>query len=85
MGWLIYYDPVIDPRAECDRIIGADRVLKSAMVGSTYYAAVKSSDGTILAAVFLTKRRPTFGFHFRSATTIGRGQNACAITICKVA
>ena len=61
---------VVDRRKECDRLltwdnrdkdgklITSNRVLKSAMVGSTYYAAVekKTADGStdVWAAIFLT-------------------------------
>lgn len=68
---------VVDRRKECDRlltwtskdkdgnIIAVNNVLKSAMVGSTYYAAVekKKTDGTreVWAAVFLTCGRSSDG------------------------
>lgn len=56
----------IDRRRECDNlltwcrkdengnVISSGEVLKSAMVGSTYYAAVRNKDGKVWAAVFLT-------------------------------
>ena len=56
----------IDRRYECDRlltwcrkdengnVISSGEVLKSAMVGSTYYAAVRNQKGEVWAAVFLT-------------------------------
>lgn len=56
MGWTSYHasfykNGKIDRKAECDSIMNCDmvgnkgryEVLKSAMVGSTYYAAVKKS------------------------------------------
>ena len=62
-------DGTIDRKYECDRLctwecFGADgkitssgKVLKSAMVGSTYYAAVQNHKGEVWAAVFLTCSR----------------------------
>lgn len=59
-------DGTVDRRFECDRICTwecrdedgnvttSGRVLKSAMVGSTYYAAVQNHKGDVWAAVFLT-------------------------------
>lgn len=56
----------IDRKYECDRlltwcrkdengnVISSGEVLKSAMVGSTYYAAVRNKKGEVWAAVFLT-------------------------------
>ena len=56
----------VDRKYECDRICtwetrddngnisSSGRVLKSAMVGSTYYAAVQNQKGEVWAAVFLT-------------------------------
>lgn len=56
----------IDRKYECDRlctwenydangkITSSGKVLKSAMVGSTYYAAVQNHKGDVWAAVFLT-------------------------------
>lgn len=64
MGWTsytaMYYkkNGTIDRKAECDYEInrcGGNVVLKSAMVGSVYYAAVMTiSTGEVWAAVFLT-------------------------------
>lgn len=64
---------VVDRKAECDRMLNWDskdkdgnviathRLLKSAMVGSTYYAAVRTSrtgeSDKVWAAVFLTSGR----------------------------
>ncbi len=59
-------DGTIDRKYECDRlctwecydadgkITSSGKVLKSAMVGSVYYAAVENKDGKVWAAVFLT-------------------------------
>lgn len=59
-------DGTIDRKFECDRLLtwetkdadgnitSSGKVLKSAMVGSTYYAAVKNHKGEVWAAVFLT-------------------------------
>lgn len=65
MGW-IYYHTHRTPKEECDDILnrGDNLVLKSSMVGSTYYAAVHNQrTGDIWAAVFLTKRdKGEFGY-----------------------
>ncbi|MBO6031678.1 MAG: hypothetical protein J6Q22_09415 [Prevotella sp.] len=59
-------DGTIDRKYECDRLLtwcrkdengivtSSGEVLKSAMVGSVYYAAVKNHKGEVFAAVFLT-------------------------------
>lgn len=59
-------DGTVDRKYECDRIctwetrdengniVSSGKVLKSAMVGSTYYAAVQNKKGEVWAAVFLT-------------------------------
>lgn len=68
---------IVDRRKECDKmltwtskdkdgnVIAVNKVLKSAMVGSTYYAAVekKKTDGTreVFAAIFLTCGRSSDG------------------------
>ena len=56
----------VDRRYECDRlctwcrkdehgnVISSGEVLKSSMVGSTYYAAVRNKDGKVWAAIFQT-------------------------------
>ena len=57
---------VVDRRKECDKlltwcrtdekgnVVSSGEVLKSAMVGRTYYAAVRNNKGEVWAAVFLT-------------------------------
>lgn len=77
MGWTFYNKPDHRSRRdECDNIIntgdadGSWKVLKSAMVGATYYAAVQRTpkDGAapyVFAAVFLTKgSHPRDGMNF---------------------
>lgn len=65
MGWTFHYDTPVSIKAEIDRMINwanagdSNRVLKSAMVGSTYYAAVEIIRGgkrQVSAAIFLTTR-----------------------------
>lgn len=75
MGWTSYHlneewkngKCIIDRKAECDRILTQIedpemQVLKSAMVGDIYYAAVKTTDkgdnSHIWAAVFPTRIDP---------------------------
>ena len=66
MGWTAYYiDGKIDRKHECDKVYGGEtekfiwEVLKSTMVGSTYYAAVKrtekaTGESKVFAGVCLT-------------------------------
>lgn len=64
MGWTSYPatfhkgNGTVDRKAECDYVINTESryaVVKSAMVGSVYYAAVKTVDSDeVWAAVFLT-------------------------------
>lgn len=66
MGWLTYnLAPGVTRKQECDRICTHDgeqrasRVIDSAMVGTTYYAAIENTDKVkrktyVFAAVFLT-------------------------------
>ena len=75
MGWTTYLatkykkNGTVDRKAELDQYWSGDmhEILKSAMVGSTYYAAVKNKDtGEVFAAVFLTssggKDHHNFGY-----------------------
>lgn len=62
MGWTSYHaefykNGKIDRKAECDNELtksGCYEVLKSAMVGATYYGAVRNKDNTVFAVVMLT-------------------------------
>lgn len=63
MGWISYranfYDRYgnVNRKTECDSLIATDRlsILKSSMVGSIYYAAVKDNEtGNVFACVVLT-------------------------------
>lgn len=86
MGWTIYNqsERVADPQAECDRLCtwnnedSAARVLASAIVGSTYYAAVelekRDQAPFVFAAVFLIQRSP-FGYKDMDETC---GPNECS-------
>ena len=77
MGWTsynakFYKKGQIDRKAECDNLMNADEnweVLKSSMVGSTYYAAVKMTDkatgkSDVCAMVVLTGVRNNQYFNF---------------------
>lgn len=88
---------VIDRKAECDRILTQNtdesqgqkkEVLKSAMVGSVYYAAVKTTneDGSyrIWAAVFLTSvnQRSYYNFLYKDQDeTCGPADCCCPQSI----
>ena len=61
MGWTSYHanyykNGTIDRKRECDNYFdkGNCKILKSAMVGSTYYAAIKKGE-EVFAAVFFDK------------------------------
>lgn len=67
MGWTytqakFWKKGKVDRKAECDSLLtwGEQTVLKSSMVGTTYYAAVKRGDN-VWGAIFLTA---TDGFYF---------------------
>lgn len=87
MGWTSYHathykNGKIDRKAECDAYFmeGLNRghydVLKSAMVGSTYYAAVqglrryvgKDENGTYIYEPIPENKRITFGVVFKTST-----------------
>ena len=87
----------IDRRRECDRlltwcrwdengnVISSGEVIKSAMVGSTYYAAVRNKDGLVWAAVFLTCGRTrhdgtAWGFKDMDET-MGPHEDKCPVSI----
>ncbi len=91
MGWTTYHahhykkNYTVDRKAECDAIINSDRneVLKSQMVGSVYYAAVRCIEtGEIFAAVFLTSGKdrndPYFNFGYKDMTEdMGPAERKC--------
>ena len=59
MGWTSYLatqykNGKIDRKAECDKLFNEGAVVKSAMVGSIYYAAIKCKDESICAVVIKT-------------------------------
>ena len=94
MGWTTYRatkykrNGAVDRKAELDngyRWGDKYEVLKSAMVGSTYYAAVKYKEtGAVFAAVFLTatygKEYHNFGYKDMDETC-GPGEAKCPIGI----
>lgn len=97
MGWLFYRIPEGRSRkAECDSVIncasdnGTWEVLKSAMVGSTYYAAVRKTpkDGAapyVFAAIFLTKggsRGDDMNFGYKDMDeSVGPCESQCPVGI----
>ena len=93
MGWTTYRatkykkNGSVDKKAELDQYDWEDNceVLKSAMVGSTYYAAVRIKDtGRVFAAVFLTssyrKKDYNFGYKYIDETW-GPAESQCPIGI----
>lgn len=73
MGWTSYYathfkNGKIDREAECLENLRSDKfdVLKSAMVGSTFYAAIKNKQsGDVFGAVILTKTERGQEFYYK--------------------
>lgn len=95
MGWTYktakyHMNGRIDRKAECDALINDSRltVLKSAMVGSTYYAAVKNiSTNEVWAAIFLTStcRDDIFNFGYKDMDeTEGPYKCECPVSILKL-
>lgn len=88
MGWTIYSsdERVSDPQAECDKLytwsneVGAGRVLRSALVGNVYYAAVQvdkraSCASYVMAGVCLIQRAP---FGYKDMTeSVGPNEHNC--------
>lgn len=99
MGWTFdHVSGKIDRRAEVDNLLTwtgkseergeiAERVLKSAMRGSTYYGAVEHTDKNgkfVFAVVALTEVRNNDYFNFGTKImdeTMGPGQRNCPKTI----
>lgn len=107
MGWTWttaghYRNGTVDRKAECDDLFNWERseehkndsVLKSAMVGSTYYAALRverpGEEDKIVAVVCLTSTRMNdraynFGYKEMDETMLGKGCYAkCPKTILKL-
>jgi len=90
MGWTTKQatryknDGSIDRKAELDECVwgNSHEVLKSAMVGSTYYAAVKIKEtGEVFAAVFLTSTdHGDFSYNYLPETC-GPCDAACPVSI----
>lgn len=82
MGWTCYRTHR-SPKEECDANINSEKltVLKSAMVGSTYYAAVKSPFGRVWAAVFLTSLRKGEFCYKDMDESMGPNEAKCPIGI----
>lgn len=56
MGWTSYHvETPIDRKAECDKLFDDKIIVKSVMVGSVYYAAIREKNGRIWAAIVPTK------------------------------
>ena len=86
----------VDRQKECDRlltwcrkddngnVISSGEVLKSTMVGSTYYAAVRNNKGEVWAAVFLTcgkwKDGTVWGYKDMDET-MGPNEDKCPASI----
>ena len=91
MGWTFYraayYKPngQVNRKAECDELFEGE-LIKSAMVGSTYYAAVRNKQGDVWAAVVLTKSNSreydNFGYKDMDET-MGPVYYDCPVSILK--
>lgn len=98
MGWTSYHADFYDRRGnvdrkrECDNHWDKDKciVLKSQMVGSTYYAAIQKKDtGEVFAAIVLTsvdnKDYYNYNFSYKSMDdTYGPNQTDCPKSILKL-
>ena len=95
MGWTSYsashYDKRgnVDRKAECDSMFGKEsKVLKSRMVGSTYYAAVQDTKtNEVWGAVFLTQTAKNVWDNFAYKDmdeTVGPCECQCPMSIIKL-
>ena len=100
MGWTSYNAPttydlkkrryIIDRKAECDKLYNGDNfeVLKSAMVGSTYYAAVRAKrNNEVFATVVLTHTNMSdyWNFSYKDMDeTCGPCESKCPMSILKL-
>lgn len=95
MGWSIYPNKISNPKAECDSLctwsnaVSSTRILKSSMVGSTYYAAAETTNhetgvAEVWAAVFLTRNRKDGFGHKDMCETVGPIECACPMAIFKM-
>lgn len=91
MGWTSYPatfhkgNGIVDRKAECDYVINTESryaVVKSAMVGSVYYAAVKTVDSDeVWAAVFLTSVDGNEFFYKDMEETVLPYEHKCPMSI----
>lgn len=96
MGWTFtngkYYkeNGKVDRKAECDHLFCEDlvKVIKSVMVGNTYYAALKVLDNnSVIGAVVLTSsdRKNGFNFGYKVMTEDhGPVEDKCPVSILKL-
>lgn len=92
MGWTFYnIDKNTKTKDECRKEINENknfRVIKDAMIGSVYYAAVAKIPGMTVcsfAVVFLTRRKSSFGqveFGYKAMEeTVGPRESNCPTSI----
>lgn len=97
MGWTgthatHYKKGAIDRKAECDYLFNDNRykVLKSSMVGATYYAAIeyyKDGKRVVFAAVVLTSvdNNSYFNFNYKDLDeTMGPCERKCPVSILRL-
>lgn len=97
MGWSFHYGVPASPKDELDKLLtwtsengNQHRVLKSAFVGSTYYAAVETAVAgggrSVWAAVCLTKtdRRKDEWGHKDMSEDMGPVESKCPMSILKL-
>ena len=76
MGWTSYHagfytsSGSVDRKRECESLLNQEdyEILKAKVVGSTYYAALRSrKDGSVFAAVILTRvdNKSEFNFYYK--------------------
>ena len=90
MGWISYpakhyKNGKIDRLAEVRALLDSDKVLKDAMVGSTYYAAAKGNNGKVFGLVVLTFTENNREFGYKDISSdMGPVQCDCPESILKL-
>lgn len=95
MGWLFYNSTHLKPNGNVDRKKELDggfsegyELIKSVMVGSVYYAAIKRKEtGEVFASVILTSsdKRGGYNFGYKSMTEdMGPREARCPVSILKL-
>lgn len=89
MGWTSYFASYfkngrVDRKAECDALFDRDdgyQLLKSAMVGATWYAAIKHPAGHVFGCVFLTQVHDGEFYYKDMSEDMGPNESRCPVSI----